>query len=43
MGFLQEKPKLSDVTALDEEGVGIVSRRQEDAVGGDALRPETMG
>jgi hypothetical protein len=35
--------ELARVTALDEEGVGIVTRGQEDAAGGDALRPQTMG
>ncbi|PYV25091.1 MAG: hypothetical protein DMG27_11125, partial [Acidobacteria bacterium] len=35
--------ELSRVTALHEEGVGIVTSGQEDAARGDALRPETMG
>jgi len=35
--------ELSRVTALDEEGVGIVAWGQEDAASGDAMRPETMG
>jgi hypothetical protein len=35
--------ELARLTALDEEGVGIVTKGQEDATGGDALRPETMG
>jgi hypothetical protein len=43
MGLLEERVKLSRITALDEEGVGIVARRQEDAASADALRPKTRG
>jgi hypothetical protein len=31
------------VTALDEEGVWVMSQRQLDAAGSDTLRVKTMG
>jgi hypothetical protein len=31
------------VSSFNEEGVGIVSRRQQDATGGDTVRTKTMG
>jgi hypothetical protein len=34
--------KLSRITALDEEGVRIVSIGQEDEASGDALHAETL-
>jgi hypothetical protein len=34
--------ELSDIPALDEEEVRIVTREQQDAADCDALRPETI-
>ncbi len=40
---LQKSLELSRITALDEEGVGIVASGQRDAASGDALLPQTIG
>src|SRR5438552_2529436 len=39
---LQQRLKLPRITALDEEVVGIVARRQEDAASSNTSRPETI-
>ena len=40
---LQQRLELPRITALNEEGVGIVTLRQQDAASSDTMRAKTMG